>query len=122
MGVIGVIITLIENIKALMVGRAFTGISHGLVLISIRRYVEETSPSNYYNTLASIFVISSSFGAFLAQISDIVFTKQWKFIFGFSVLFLVAILVCLLFCVKYDTPKFYLTKEHLIENKAPLMV
>ena len=58
LGLVGVRLTLITNIWALLVGRFLFGVSVGLFSAIIPRYVEEMVPAHLFDRAAPIFNFS----------------------------------------------------------------
>ena len=65
-GLVGIAITARLDFYTILLGRAIFGLSTGFMATVIPRFVEETSPSAYFDRVAAIWKISMGVGSISA--------------------------------------------------------
>ena len=128
------VVTQYMNFWAILIARLIGGVAAGLTTVAVSRIIEEYVPLAMYATASPLNALVGNLGTFIALFSAVVLpsTKAedleyeesvaWRYIFGFSLLFTIIGLLGLIFLVRTDTPKFYLSKgeeeESLIAIKT----
>ena len=121
---IGAILTQFMSFWMLTVSRLISGYGCGMSLCITSRIIEEYVPLAMYATASPFNIFMGQLGSFLALISAVVLPKDdepeevfldntsWRWIFGFSFLWIAIGVFGFLFFVRTDTPKFYVSKNN----------
>jgi MFS family permease len=117
---IGVAITLIFNMFALMLGRLIMGLCVGAYVTVCPLFISETCPPSLsgplgsFNQMGAVTGIFSAFTVpFLMPLPEDIgaeYSGRWRIAFGLPFIFGLLQLLLFLFVFKYDTPKFYKDK------------
>jgi MFS family permease len=98
LGIIGVALTLIENLTFILIGRFFYGFSTGLIAVSWPRYMEEVLPPSQLSFFGGLycfsFAVATLIGLMLAlglpkddDVEGLLATQFWRVIFGLPIVF-----------------------------------
>ena len=119
-GMVGVSMTLIENLWMLLIGRVIYGLAVGVESVCMPRYVEEYLPLHKYSLCIGIYAFSINIGSLFALTDAIILPKDtdtqallddevlWRLIFGLPLVLFIFSTMGFLFYIKYDGPSFYL--------------
>lgn len=115
-GVLGALLTLIENLYCIALGRFIVGFSFlGMSTVLAPKYIEESSPLEYKGSLGSLTQIFIITGAFIAttlgfgvptEESKYQESEYWRVMFGVQGVFGIFHLILFLVFFNYDTPKY----------------
>ena len=120
---IGGVLTQFMNIWMLCISRIISGTGCGISLVVTSRIIEEYVPLAMYATASPFNIFMGQFGSFLGLASAVALPAEdaspevyedshsWRWIFGFSYVWLAIGMVGFLTYVRTDTPKFYISKN-----------
>lgn len=132
-GIFGVSLTARLNFVTICLGRFLYGTSAGIMGITGSRYVEETTPSSYFDRVAPIYSVSQTIGGLIAyslgfilppnnDLQGLIETNRWLIIYFWVPMTLyVCLLLGLLFVVKHDAIKFLINHGKITEAKLHIM-
>ena len=100
-GILGVGLTLIQNIEAILAGRLLYGFSTGLIAVAWPRYMDEVLPSHLMGLYGGMYCFSFAIATIIAYLlalglpSDtdkeaLKQTEFWRIIFGLPIVFYIA--------------------------------
>lgn len=125
-GVSGILIEMIDNYWVIMSGRLIYGYACGLYSPCIGRYIEETVPMHLVSSLFPIYTCGLTAAAIIVMLASIMIphnhdpavmktTNAWRFFLAVPLIMYAITFFGVLFFIKMDTPKFYLSngKEEL---------
>ena len=132
-GIFGISITARLDFITILFGRLIFGTSTGIMATTIPRFIEETTPSSYFDRVASIWKISMALGSLNAyclgyilpynqDVQALKETDRWLIIyFWFPLILYVCMILGLVFVVRYDAIKFLINSGSTIDAKLAIM-
>lgn len=105
----------------LFFSRLVSGFGAGMTLVVTSRMIEEYVPLAMFATASPFNIFMAQLGSFLALISAVALPAEdapdsayeastsWRWIFGFSFVWVAIGVLGFLLCVRIDTPKYYLS-------------
>lgn len=132
-GIIGVGITLILDIKIILTGRILYGISTGLIAVAMPRYMDEVLPPSLISLYGGLYCFSFAIATIIAymlalglpddkhpdgtdNIDGLTDDKFWRIIFGLPILLYVVQLILMYTACRYESPKFLLLKIEALQK------
>lgn len=125
--IIGVSLTMIFDMWALIFGRLIMGACVGAYVAVCPLFISETAPPSLSGTLGSFSQVGVVFGVIggfsmafvmpLPNSPEALTTGMWRLVFGFPALLAFTQLTLLTFVFKYDTPRFYQTHGDTVKLK-----
>jgi MFS family permease len=123
------------NFWTILIARLLAGFGQGLKGVAVNRMIEEYCPLALYPVASAANGLISQLGSFLALFSAMfqpvppkpaainpyydteykIYEEEletdvtWRYIFGFTFILIATGTIGLIFFVRYDTPKFYLS-------------
>ena len=115
LGIICDAIQFAESYWVVLGCRFFIGIVCGSRIVSGLRYVEEYVPTHLYATMCAILYASIGLGVQTASgvpiTEPFLKSQYYRLYFTSSMISDIIILVLIIFCIKMESPKFYLAKD-----------
>ena len=132
-GIIGVGITLILDIKIILTGRVLYGISTGLIAVAMPRYMDEVLPPTLISLYGGLYCFSFAIATIIAymlalglpddkhpdgtdNIDGLTDDKFWRVIFGLPIAFYTVQLILMATVCRYESPKYLLLKIEALEK------
>ena len=130
-GIVGVLLTMVEQYWALLVGRIIFGVACGFQCVAGPRYIEEYVPIKVYSIAGPSFAFSQNIGILIAlsggallppdtaPAQEILDSNSWRILFAIPIPFYLLILVSMLFFYQ-EPPKFLLNKGDIGEAEKSI--
>ena len=120
LGLVGISFTMFLRLETILLGRFLFGMSSGLFVTTIPRYIEETVPSHLYDSIGPLFTYSLAVGTLISYVIGEILppdtdtealrnSELWRvFYFYYPGAIFIFLLFSFMFTIKHDSVRFLL--------------